>query len=86
MQHCMCNVVFEVLEADLHGGLDLGREMVHAFDAVEQLIAFLQKRSKGGVTHQEPPITLTFVVGGGEFSGLHNYLLIVIVVDVWGGQ
>ncbi len=73
MQHCMCNVAVEALEAVLHGGLDLGREMVHAFDTVEQLIAFLQKHGKGGATHLEPPVLLTFVVGGSEFSGLHNY-------------
>jgi hypothetical protein len=29
---------------------------------------------------------LAVVVGGGEFSGLYNYHLVVVVVDIWGGQ
>ncbi len=85
MRHCMCNVAIEAPEVDLHSGLDFGREMLHAFDTVEQLIAFLQKWSKSCATHLKPPVTLAFVVGGGEFPSLHNHCLIVIVFHVWGG-
>jgi hypothetical protein len=50
MRHCMCNVAVGALEVDLHGGLDLSRLIVHVFHTVEQLITFLQERSKGGMT------------------------------------
>jgi hypothetical protein len=78
----MCNVAVEAFEISLYGCLDVGREMVVAFGSMKDLVALSKKRVKHGAAHLEPPITLSFVVGGGECPRLYDCYLIAVIIHV----
>jgi hypothetical protein len=80
----MGDMSIQLLEVGTHGFLDHGRKMMALVGGMEDLIAFLEERSKGSTAHLKPPITLLFVVSCSEHACFQNDLLIVVIFNSWG--